>query len=89
MHSDQWSLQDAKNSFSGVVAEAQKGTVQTVTKRGKPAAVVLSVTEYRRLKEREAGVTPSFVDHLLKIPQDGGTFERGWVKPRGIDFECI
>ena len=86
MPSDQWTFQDAKNSFSAVVAAAQKGIAQTVTKRGKPAAVVLSVTEYRRLKEREAGVPPSFVDHLLNIPQDDAAFERGRVKLPGIDF---
>jgi antitoxin Phd len=86
MPSDQWSLQDAKNSFSAVVAAAQKGVVQTVTKRGKPAAVVVSVAEYQRLRRREAGATPSFVDHLLGMPQDDGTFERSRVKPRGIDF---
>ena len=27
-------------------------------------------------KEREVGVTPSFVDHLLDMPQDNGAFKR-------------
>src|SRR5438132_8663223 len=69
MRSPQWSLQDAKNSFSAVVAAAQKGIPQTVTKRGKPAAVVLSIAEYRRLSRRESGAVPSFVDHLLGLPR--------------------
>lgn len=38
----EWSLQDAKNSFSAVVDAACKGTPQTVTKRGKPAVGVRS-----------------------------------------------
>ena len=83
-----WSLQDAKNGFSAVVAAAIKGAPQTVTKRGIPAVVVLSVAEYQRLTEREAAETPNFVDHLLGIPQDDGSFERGRVKPRNVDFRC-
>ncbi|MBV8132830.1 MAG: type II toxin-antitoxin system Phd/YefM family antitoxin [Alphaproteobacteria bacterium] len=81
-----WSLQDAKNSFSAVVAAAINGAPQTVTKRGKPAVVVLSVAEYQRLSQREAAEAGNFVDHLLAMPQDDGVFERGRVKPRNIDF---
>ena len=81
-----WSLQDAKNGFSAVVAAAIRGASQTVTKRGIPAVVVLSVAEYRRLTERRSAETLNFVDHLLGIPQDDGSFERGRVKPRNVDF---
>ena len=81
-----WSLQDAKNGFSAVVAAAIRGAPQTVTKRGIPAVVVLSVAEYRRLTERRSAETLNFVDHLLGIPQDDGSFERGRVKPRNVGF---
>ena len=87
MPAHSWSLQDAKNGFSAVVATAIKGAPpQTVTKRGKPAVVVLSVAEYRRLTERRSAETLNFVDHLLGIPQDDGSFERGRVKPRNVGF---
>jgi len=36
MSGAEWSLQDAKNSFSAVVAAAAEGTPQIVTKRGNP-----------------------------------------------------
>jgi antitoxin Phd len=81
-----WSLQDAKNSFSAVVAAAIKGGPQTVTKRGKPAVVILSVAEYQRLSRRETTETPNFVEHLLCIPQHDASFERGRAKPRDVDF---
>jgi len=81
-----WSLQDAKNSFSAVVMAAIKGGPQTVTNRGKPAVVVLSVAEYQRLSRREAAETPNFTDQLLAIPQQDGSFERARVKPRNVDF---
>ena len=86
MPSHQWSLQDAKNSFSAVVAAAVKGAPQTVTKRGKPAVVVLSVAEYQRLSRRKAAEAANFVDHLLGMPQDDGLFERGRIKPRNVDY---
>jgi antitoxin Phd len=83
----EWSLQDAKNSFSAVVEAVAKGTPQTVTKRGKPTVVVLSVAEFERLtgktKER-----PSFIEHLLAFPQgdDEFEFERIHIEPRDVEF---
>ena len=81
-----WSLQDAKNSFSAVVEAALKGTPQTVTKRGKPAVIVVSVAEYDRLTRRDAGMTPSFIEHLLGMPRDDGSFDRARVAPRDVEF---
>ena len=81
-----WSLQDAKNSFSAVVAAAIKGAPQTVTRRGKPTVVVLSIAEYHRLSWREAGEAPNFADHLPSMPQDDGSLQRGRIKPRNVDF---
>ena len=88
MDGGQWSLQDAKNSFSAVVDAASKGQPQTVTKRGKPAVVVLSVSEYERLIREDCKGRPSFVEHLLSFPQgddDDFEFERMTLEPRDID----
>ena len=78
-----WSLQDAKNPFSAVVKAALAGTPQEVSRRGKPAVVVLSVADYRRLlaEARDAGLilavatttTPDNVTALLRhsLAEDG------------------
>ncbi len=66
----EWSLQDAKNSFSAVVDAASKGAPQTVTKRGKPAVVVLAIAEYEKLKQKDVPNRPSFVEHLLSNLKD-------------------
>ena len=50
----QWALQDAKNRFSAVVDAALAGEPQQVTRRGKPAVVVVSVSEYDRLRNHTA-----------------------------------
>jgi prevent-host-death family protein len=86
MSERRWSLQDAKNSFSAVVDAALHGRPQTVTKRGKPAVVVLSVQEYERLHQRLDAGTPSFVDHLLAMPQGEAVFERHPVTLRDVEF---
>lgn len=76
MHSETWSLQDAKNRFSAVVEAAQGGEPQLVTKRGALAVVVIAAEEYARLKALEEQQAPSFVDQLLAMPQDDEAFDR-------------
>jgi prevent-host-death family protein len=71
-----WSLQDAKNRFSAVVEAARRGQPQLVTKRGTRSVVVLAAEEYDRLKALEEQRMPSFVDHLLAMPQDDQAFDR-------------
>ena len=86
MDQAEWSLQDAKNSFSAVVDAAGRGRPQTVTKRGKPAVVVLSVADYERLTSKTQD-RPSFVEHLLAIPQGGaGRVGRARIKLRDVRF---
>lgn len=40
-----WALQDARNRFSAVEDETLAGPPQELSRRGKPAVVVLSATE--------------------------------------------
>lgn len=46
-----WQLQDAKNRFSEVVEEALAHGPQTVTRHGREVVVILSIEEYRRMKQ--------------------------------------
>jgi len=82
----EWPLQDAKNRFSSVVDAAIAGDPQRVTRRGKPAVVVLAVAEYERLRHLEKASAPTFADLLLAIPQDDGEFERLPLSPRPVDL---
>jgi len=70
-----WSVQDAKNRFSAVVAAARRAP-QTVTKHGRPAVVVVAAAEYDRLRRLEKLTAPSFAHHLLAMPTDDGAFDR-------------
>jgi antitoxin Phd len=77
-----WSIHDARNRFSALVEAAQRGEPQVVTKRGAPAVVVLAVEQYARLKGLEQQRTPSFINHLLTMPQDDKRFNRLEIEPR-------
>lgn len=81
----QWQLQDAKNRFSAVVDAALSGEPQHVTRRGRPAVVVLAEDEYERLCELDDAAAPTFARLLLEIPQDDGEFERLPVPLRELD----
>ena len=82
----EWQLQDAKNRFSAVVDAALAGSPQCVTRRGKPAVVVLAVEEYERLRRNAKAAAPTFVDMLLAMPQDDGEFERWPMQVRDVEF---
>ena len=84
MHTEQWSLQDAKNQFSAVINAAQEGHPQIVTRRGVPTAVVLSIDAFEKFQQFEATQAPSLIDHLFTIPTDDGEFEGGDMKLRDI-----
>jgi prevent-host-death family protein len=60
----EWRLQDAKNRFSELVRKAQQEGPQTVTLRGRRAAVILSSEAYDALLREH----PSLIDHLLSGP---------------------
>ena len=81
-----WTLQDAKNRCDDVVDAALAGIPQRVTRRGRPAVVVLAVDEYERLCQLEKTNAPTLAGLLLAIPQDDQEFERLPILPRTIDL---
>ena len=55
-----WPLQDAKNQFSEVVRRAQKEGPQTVTRHGRPVAVVVAAEEFRNAQGGSESVLEFF-----------------------------
>ena len=62
-----WTLQDAKNRFSAVVNAALLHGPQHVTRRGRPAVVVVAADEWARLNTR-AVPRRSFKELLRDMP---------------------
>lgn len=62
-----WQLQEAKARLSEVIKQASKEGPQTITMRGEPTAVVISINEYERLRRPKG----NFVEFMRKSPLFG------------------
>jgi antitoxin Phd len=78
----EWQLQDAKARFSELVQKAIEEGPQTVTRRGKPAVVVLSADQFDLLKKRQISIK----DVLRSAPWHELEIERDRSHPREIDL---
>ena len=61
-----WQFQDAKSRFSELVKKALADGPQLVTKRGVESVVVLSVKEYRKLKQPKTDLVAFFRQSPLR-----------------------
>jgi len=59
-HNREWQLQEAKNRLSQVLDSALHNGPQTITLRGKPAAVVVSFEEFRKLAQPRTSLSQFF-----------------------------
>lgn len=74
-----WQLQDAKSRFSELVDTAQRDGAQTITRHGRPVAVVLSADAYAQLQPRR-----KIVDVLRECPDPEFVVERLRDRPRPL-----
>lgn len=79
-----WQVQEAKARFSELLRHAAKDGPQAITIRGQTAAVVVSKTEYERLKGRK----PSLVKLMRSSPLAGIDLKikRDRSLPRDVDL---
>jgi prevent-host-death family protein len=63
-------LRDTKASLSAVIEAAERGEATTVTKHGRPAAVIVPVEQAKRLYPPDR---PSFASLPMGIPHPVGT----------------
>jgi prevent-host-death family protein len=53
-------ITDAKNNLTRIIHEVEDGSPIELTRHGKPAAVIISVDEYKGLKKDNPSFTRSF-----------------------------
>ena len=85
-----WQVQQAKTHFSEVIERAQSEGPQTITKHGKPRAVVISTAEYEALCNGKPKPKRDFVDFLMNAGPKFDEFEIERDKTdtgRDIDLE--
>ncbi|MDE8762557.1 MULTISPECIES: type II toxin-antitoxin system Phd/YefM family antitoxin [Rhizobium] len=79
------SVAEAKAGFASLVDEAANGEFVTITRHGKPAAVLVSVEAAEAAKKALNKPRPNFGDFLLSFP-GGGELKRSPSKMRGVDL---
>lgn len=77
----QLQLKDAKANLSAVVDAAAAGEPSTITRYGKPEAVVVGYEEWLRLSN-----VPSFARLLMSAPEGIDAVERDPSPPRDVDL---
>ena len=79
-----WTVQDAKNRFSEVVEHALHEGPQTITRRGKETAVMVSMSAFRAL----SGANGDLVRFLQHSPLAGSEIDldRKREYGRGVDL---
>ena len=77
-------LKDAKAGFSGLVDQAIKGEFVTITRHGKPAAVLVSVEAADIARRALAKRRPGLAAYLRTFP--GGEFERNRAPSRDVEL---
>ena len=77
-----WQVQDAKNKFSEVIDRALKDGPQEITRHGKKTAVLLSMSEYSKLKRRRG----TLFDFFQRSPLAGVEIERNKDLSREVDL---
>ncbi len=60
-------LRDAKAHFSALVEAAEKGEATTITKHGRPAAMLIPMEDAKRIYDESK---PSLVKYLMTMPAD-------------------
>ncbi len=80
------SVADAKAGFASLVDEAANGDFVTITRHGKPAAVLVSVEAAEVAKRALKTPRPNFGDFLMSYPGPAD-LERNPSKMREVDFE--
>jgi len=82
---NEWQLQEAKNKFSQVIKEADKGIPQFITVHGKQKVVVLSAEAYQKLIEPAASLSSTLLLPILD-ENDEDLFERSVDHGRDVEL---
>ena len=84
MTTGQWTIADAKARFSELLTRAQSAGPQTITRHGRPTAVVVSVEDWDRKTMRSG----TLADFLAASPlrESGLEISRSTDRPRSVDL---
>lgn len=79
-----WPVADAKARLSELIDKAQEKGPQTITRNGRPTAVVVSIEEWARKTQRQGSLAEFFAASPLR--RSRLTVERPKGAPRRVDL---
>jgi len=90
-----YSIAEAKDHFAEAVRTAEAGETVTLTRRGRPVAVLLSESEFRRLSAPKRGFWPALEDFLSTFDSERDGVEAEYWQSlrdrgpgRGVDLDA-
>ena len=84
MSSPNWTVAEAKAKFSEIIERALAEGPQTITKRGRTAAIVVGAEEWERKTKRAGNLAEFFAASPLR--ESGLTIRRRKTQPRKINL---
>ena len=82
--SSSWPVAEAKARLSELIDKAQVKGPQTITRNGRPTAVVVSIDEWTRKTQRQGNLAEFFAASPLR--RSRVTIERPKGSPRRVDL---
>ena len=77
----EYSIADARRNLPDVVNAVEAGTEVRLTRRGRPVAVVVSVGEYDRLRQKRVSFAEALGEFRKRFPE--GLAIEDWTKSKG------
>ena len=84
MPQPKWTVAEVKAKLSEVINQAHSSGPQTVTRNGRPAAVLVSIEEWERKSKRTGNLAEFFAASPLR--GSGLSIQRSSEKPHEIDL---
>jgi prevent-host-death family protein len=84
MGAPNWTIAEAKAKFSEIIERALAEGPQTITKRGRTAAIVVGAEEWERKTKRAGNLAEFFAASPLRA--SGLTIRRRKTQPRKINL---
>lgn len=84
MSASNWTVAEAKAKFSEIIDRAMSEGPQTITRKGRTAAVVVGAEEWQRKTQRAGNLAEFFAASPLR--SSGLTVRRSKAQPRKINL---
>jgi prevent-host-death family protein len=77
---NRYSVAEARDHLTKLIYDAERGVAVEITRRGKPVAVLVSLSEYQKLRKGTNGFWHAFERFLNEVDLKGAGIDRNTFK---------